>query len=914
MKTNELIQAMQSFGTEEPGTSVVNRILQKLSLPVTVPATPSLTGAASGGMATGMKLLISVGVIATVSSVWYLSSGSNPAVMVNNDINNEKPVVQEERQVVQPVIAEEPPVISGYVSLPDGTALADARVWVEPVLDPYPNFWNQRANDPKNAYEGRICRTDANGYFAFTEDDWPERFVVKAVPTGYPAGITEIIENDALPSSGISIVVDDSGGYIIGTLKNMAGDIITNATLGYSIEKPSNSHRKEVSIPLTIEADGSFTSGLILPGKYNTCFESDGYYGYTRPVFIRKGKAEIVDVTFKKTQYIVITGTVYDAETDIPLSNVEILAKNYDSRTQVFERVWLTDGSGRFVSGNLSKSYQLLLAFQHPKYGFQSKTFSREECSSGPVDVRLSYGAPVRIQVYKHDGTPAIGYKVKRSRTDNTINDTYFFTDNNGEVVFICEPDTPVSFEVFERQGYRTVATGETITPEYGVENETIIYLPPSGTLQVQVPSSVDPDTIDISCSLIQGNGAITKKYEMKHFNIVSNMYMLNQVVTGSYFLAVKGSYLSYLTTNITVNVEDTTIVVYKANTNKNGFITGIVRDSNGIMVPGEIMLWEHNTHEKIDAKWSGDRGMENEDAKPFLFSNLDPGMLYDLSYMFPIATNIQVKGVVPNGPPVEIIVPNIYRITGKIITDNGEKIDISIRVYKSDYTPYTGQEGSYGTGEFFWYPLISGTYYFEFMPNNTFAPIVRKVTIIDSDVDIGDIVFDSGITLSGKIVDENHQAISTRIDIHAALEKPNDWNESVFCSCRNTGSIEDGTFMYSRVPKDHILLITARQGRSDYSIMKEIGPFSSDVDLGTLVMEKGRYLIVSLKDSSGSPVPGLTMYRTISDENGIWKGRLLGWPQLSFGKAGKRFYVPYWPTDAPTNHLSVTVPDELSE
>jgi hypothetical protein len=93
---------------------------------------------------------------------------------------------------------------------------------------------------------------------------------------------------------------------------------------------------------------------------------------------------------------------------------------------------------------------------------------------------------------------------------------------------------------------------------------------------------------------------------------------------------------------------------------------------------------------------------------------------------------------------------------------------------------------------------------------------------------------------------------------------------------------------------------------------MKEIGPFSSDVDLGTLVMKKGQYLIISLKDSLGNPVPGLTMYGTISDENGIWKGRLRNWPQLSFGKSWRYFSVPYWPTGAPTNYITVTVPDDF--
>ena len=100
MKTNELVHTLQALGSEEPGTSMVNRILHQLSLPAKTPAVPSLPGAASGGMATGMKLLIRAGVIVTASSVWYLSQADKPAVIVDNDIRKEQTVVQEERKIV----------------------------------------------------------------------------------------------------------------------------------------------------------------------------------------------------------------------------------------------------------------------------------------------------------------------------------------------------------------------------------------------------------------------------------------------------------------------------------------------------------------------------------------------------------------------------------------------------------------------------------------------------------------------------------------------------------------------------------------------------------------------------------------------------------------------------------------------
>lgn len=391
----------------------------------------------------------------------------------------------------------------------------------------------------------------------------------------------------------------------------------------------------------------------------------------------------------------------------------------------------------------------------------------------------------------------------------------------------------------------------------------------------------------------------------------MTNVFTLNHISPETYEVIIKGNYISAFTTNVNVYTDETTHIFYKDSTNNNGYITGIVKDGNGMKVPGKITLWTHSTQKKISEDYVGDSGMTWQDCRPFLFSNLDPEMLYDISVEI-VRTNIYIYEVVPNGLPLEIVVPKIYRVTGKIVTETREKIENHVEVHNSNYKSLGTQDG-YENGEFFWYPLLPGTYYFTFRPNEVFSPQFRKITIIDSDVDIGDIIFDKGITVSGKIVDEQYKPINnSKVLVFAFPKEPDDWYRSHYCAGRKDRTDQDGAFEYNKLPKNQKMLFIARKSDKKHSIMKEIGPFSSDTDLGTVVMEKMQCLILTLKDSSGRPVSGLNMKNIISDENGIWKGIAPADPFLSFSKSGKYFSVPYWPTDAPTNHITVTVPDNF--
>ena len=109
------------------------------------------------------------------------------------------------------------------------------------------------------------------------------------------------------------------------------------------------------------------------------------------------------------------------------------------------------------------------------------------------------------------------------------------------------------------------------------------------------------------------------------------------------------------------------------------GIIEGTVCDQLRTPLPCTVTLCMTGGMTEIARDVPGD-DTQYDRERQFMFTSLHPQTEYDLC-VYTSGTNVVVRNVRPNGPPLAVIIP-AYRITANIVARNGEaaKADVSVR------------------------------------------------------------------------------------------------------------------------------------------------------------------------------------------------------------------------------------------
>ncbi len=739
-------------------------------------------------------------------------------------------------------------LVNGVVLFDNGNAASGATIWAEEVLRTEPDEWNKKESTATNALPDTKTVTDADGAFAITTIKGDTRFVVKALCSGFAVSMAGPFERATLPKE-LVLTIKTEGARLTGQFLMRDGMPATNVTAHYyfSVQAHTLEWRKgEIRLPLTIEADGTYLSGIIAPGALSFSFDVPEHLRENRERIIRENQLETLDVVFSEIP--VITGKVIDIATHMPIPDVLIMpSPEYGQQSSTC--LQFSDANGLFwVRMSNEASF---LRFTHILYApsLCYVPYSPRTQYPPPV-VYMSAGAQVLVNVVEADGSPATNCMVRLEANRATVierhQESMIQSVSAGETLFSNVPVhiSPVtayacgmdgsdaaqrSFgSVYGRED-ANMARSEPLALTPGAVATTLLVLPPRGMLEILFSQPVKRDRIGITCRCAASNESY-RAFDDHHFVFETQRAWINSMPTGFYAIDIRKSSgfrindVTYLKTNVNI-IADAPVQLYVNNaSNDSGTIEGTV-------TVGGVPMGYFLPRAAITSSTPGERralqygcGYQGH----FLIEGLDPQLRYDvwLSPFTISSTDIVITAVAPNGPPLSINLPAAYRITGRVVDANHQPLEWSL--------PYAIQDRD--TGEFCLSPIFPCTFELDIRVDG-YLPERRSVTVSDHDVDLGDIVMENrGLKITGTVVDENGKPLAN-VHIYAygriAQQDPNatpSWfgNDSI--------SDEEGRFEWSGIQPNAQFSISVSTERNTKEV-KTVGPFSTDTDLGAIVV-----------------------------------------------------------------------------
>ena len=377
----------------------------------------------------------------------------------------------------------------------------------------------------------------------------------------------------------------------------------------------------------------------------------------------------------------------------------------------------------------------------------------------------------------------------------------------------------------------------------------------------------------------------------------------------GNYKIFIRGSDIKNIETNLFVNgKKDTILEINNSNTNATGVIKGLIHSPSGEKLSAYVHAWKHGKMPKNKQKLHSGDGCASY-AYPkhgdFVLSKLKPDEIYDVRIEIAGLTNIFRYSVIPNNKMLDIVTPPAYRVTGSLVNSDGDPIKGIIWI--SDWL-----FGQHGTSVFELYPVFPGNYTVKIRTQN-YSLLKRNITVISSDVDLGEIVIDDeGITISGRLLDSKGQPI---IDKRIRMYGPP--NISISGKTQNdmhsAKSNDDGTFEVNNLPSDEIISLHL----FDDHFSRNIGPFPTDTDIGDIIIKPPPFSIITVLKANGTPASGLYVYGRKLDKNGVFQGQPYENSDTLMITKTKEDYENYYRakipvTDELTNQVTITLPEKF--
>ena len=489
----------------------------------------------------------------------------------------------------------------------------------------------------------------------------------------------------------------------------------------------------------------------------------------------------------------------------------------------------------------------------------------------------MSRAATVIARVYDCNGLEETNCEVfveSVFASNSVVVANYIFGKKNENVTIITNIPALLSpYHIVVRRPnssrYASLALSEQFTLKEGETKEVDIFLEPPTWLELEFSQTVNTENIYIYIANIDKH---IKDYHYSHIDYYSfykNSFLVDgiqwckrllfnplkskskyknvsgknwraKLVPGKYNVRVRHFDESVLNTNIVLTSWETSYLpVTVRNPDWNGIIEGEVYDHRGNPLKCSAYAWltgitdgdpsgsyNPNTVSKsvLDNKkrWRNTKHYYSRihESHKFSIEKLNPDDQYDLIVGVRGAkTNFFLKAIAPNGPPLKLIAPNMYRVTGKIIDENGKPLRVKTWIDNQEFN---------SIGEIVFPPLLAGTHKLSIMPKNH-VWMIKEITITDDDVDLGEIVAKKGITVSGRIKDESDKPFS-KCYIMFSSKTVGCW---AFCKID-----ENGEFVQNGLPPDEHIKLHIRFLNDDYKMKsrKIIGPFDKEkVDIGDI-------------------------------------------------------------------------------
>ena len=762
--------------------------------------------------------------------------------------------LQSDKSPITNVLPENNIQIIGSVHYESGKAATGVFVWAE--CFPHENMrrmYLESYDGDGNRVKSSITRTDEKGNFVVNFPSNNLDFLIKAVAENYMPVTDGPWSCANPPANPLDLIIKDTGGRIAGTFSTADGTPLTNVTAKYLVWEDRSGY--ECKLSLEIDPDGSFISKPLAVGQQEINFHSFGHNEQRKIVTIAKETLTSLDIIFNPIPFNIITGIVVDATYTTPVENVQVtLGSYYMGKTNSP----VTDENGHFWIK--TDQYYANIKLSHPYYApFTQLIYFNK--TPQPI-LYMSCAATVITRIYDYNGlevTNCEAYLASVSESNKTLRSVHIFGKKEENKTIIT--NIPTHLSPYRVVVYRPPATewnalslSKMFKLEEGETREFDVFLKPPAWLELNFLQKVNTEDVNIHVSRItNGEGSRFSSFANNSFEVTDKKWwakLFPGEVTGKKWRAelfpgnfqVTVDYLDdrVLGTNIVLtSLETFYLPVIIFNAYWNGVIKGEVYDMRGNPLECHAYAWQtgitdENPYKSYNPKTASERVLENEKrwkqtkryqscidfSHKFRIEKLNTDDRYDLSVSVRGAhTNFFIKAIAPNGPPIKLIAPNMYRVTGRIIDENGKPLQVEtwdqIREFES-------------VGELIFSPLPAGTHKLSIMPKDH-VQIIKKVTITDDDVDLGEIIAKKGITISGRVVDQSGQPVSMCY-IQFLSKTGAIWSYGV--------TEENGKFVQRGSSPNEYIELEISNYANDYSkkFRKTIGPFNHEkVDIGDI-------------------------------------------------------------------------------
>jgi hypothetical protein len=725
-------------------------------------------------------------------------------------------------EVAQPVdisgtIAVQGIDVTGVVRLKSGPRLPHVPVWAERRTGGAADVWQRRMASLDGAtLDGSRTLTDERGAFTVRVARFEAPFIVKTFARGYPPGLAGPWDASNLPSAAVEVIVDDGGGWLLGSFLDTTGVLLTNVAAEiwlYEEMEPGRTGVRQEPLWLEIDRDGSYKSGLLEQDSYTFSFNAPGYQTARREARIVAGAATLLEVVFSAMP--TFTGQVLDAQTRAPISGVCLAIEDASARAQC-NCSPTTDVAGTFT---VTFDSWVRLCFRHPTYAFAYREWSAASIRQDDLTVLLSAGGDVLVQAMDAERAPLTNVTVllecAGGDQQREFSQRALRTGGEGTVLFSNVPTHLGELRAAGMfAGQTPVAEGAPFTPRPGALTQTELIFPACGTLELQFSATLDVRTLQL---LLTPRTAGYRGWPYERYDFhwpTQTKACMPDLPAGDYSLTLRAPDLGAFATNFTLSARQTLRLAIAGAGTTTGIICGTLRDARGLPLQASITV--------RNPRPSGESHYLECNHGDFRCAGLDANALYDLGFNISrgTRTNFVIRAVRPNGPPLAVVLPAAYRVTGRIVDATGTPL--AARVNDADTEP--------STGEFMLEPVFPGTHSLMIWARG-YVPVAYPIAMRDADQDIGAIVVtDPGVRLTGTLVTDTGQPIAgAQISLSMPDPRyPRHYHET-------SPSCQGNAFAFDVVPAGVQIRIRINTRTSVTNLM--VGPFTRDVNLGDIRM-----------------------------------------------------------------------------
>jgi protocatechuate 3,4-dioxygenase beta subunit len=248
-----------------------------------------------------------------------------------------------------------------------------------------------------------------------------------------------------------------------------------------------------------------------------------------------------------------------------------------------------------------------------------------------------------------------------------------------------------------------------------------------------------------------------------------------------------------------------------------------------------------------------------------FRLEGLERGT-YSVSASAPGYGRTAASNVSP-GEPVELYLFPGSGVYGRVLDEKGNPVEGALVSTESEdrmrRSPSRPGERSDADGRFAFLGLEPGRYRL-FAGHDEFAPAVHDLELArESDAEV-EIVLTKGVTLSGRLIDENDEPVKGKLSLRAL----DGGAVPTFLKSRLTVETDaKGAFSLSSLPAGSHTLVAEARGYGASTVEAVVSGRSDVEDVGDIVLETGLSVSGRVVDEGGNPVPSANVHAYPSQE-----------------------------------------------